>query len=82
MNGSTLALSFAVVMVCLGPALDKHDAERPTTAAAEAQTQAQQEFRRDLAAAELCRKEHGASLVRWTVDGELVCIPLDKVAAL
>lgn len=52
-----------------GPSLD-------TDSAADAQAQAVQEFHRDLAAARMCREQHGASLVRWTVDGQAVCVPV------
>ncbi len=79
---TSIALFFAAIAGVLGVYLDNHDAEREPTAATEARVLAQQEFRRDMAAAKLCRESHGPSLVRWTADGELVCVPLGKVAAL
>lgn len=51
-----------------GPGLD-------TTPPTEEQTQAQREFKRDLAAAKLCRETVGESLIRYTAAGELVCVP-------
>lgn len=41
----------------------------------DARNQAHAEFRRDLAAAKLCRETHGQSGFSWTADGELVCLP-------
>lgn len=60
------------------------------TAAAvtDAEQQAARELRRDLAAAKLCREQHGEAGYQWTEAGALVCIPrrgkrhIETVAAL
>jgi hypothetical protein len=54
-----------------GPSLD----ERDSASSRDAQTQAQREFKRDMAAAALCREQHGEAGFTWTAAGELVCIP-------
>ena len=54
-----------------GPSLDEHDSASTT----DAQAQARAELHRDLAAARICREDHGDASFTWTVDGELVCIP-------
>lgn len=36
---------------------------------------AQSELRRDMAAAAVCREQHGESSFTWTEAGQLVCIP-------
>lgn len=60
----------------LGPALDDLDAkQRSAIAAADAEQQAQAEFRKELAEAAMCRQEHGESMVTHTASGETVCIP-------
>ena len=46
-------------------ALALEDAQRAEAAA----------LRRDLAAAKLCREEHGEASFTWTQAGQLVCIP-------
>lgn len=47
------------------------------TAAAvtDAEQQAARDLRRDLAAARLCREQHGEAGYTWTEAGALVCIP-------
>ena len=59
-----------------GPALDSHASEWPQSQAlVDAQRAAVREFHKDMAAAKLCRQEHGESSFTWTAAGELVCIP-------
>lgn len=41
----------------------------------DAQNAEQREYRRDMAAAKLCRETHGESGFTWTADGQLVCVP-------
>ena len=64
----TIAGFLCWMLGVFGPGLD-------TTPPTEEQTQAQREFKRDMAAAKLCREQHGESLVSWSAAGELVCIP-------
>ena len=60
----------------LGPALDDLDAtQRTAQTAVDAQTQADLDWHRDMAAAALCRQQHGEASFTWTAAGELVCIP-------
>jgi hypothetical protein len=55
---------------------DDHHAEHAQALAlGDAQKQAARELRRDLAAAELCRLQHGESGYSWTEAGSLVCLP-------
>ena len=76
-----LAVAIAVAVIStatawFGPALDDLDAkQRSAVAAADAEQQAQAEFRKELAEAAMCRQEHGESLVTHTADGQTVCIP-------
>ena len=59
-----------------GPSLDRHASEwTESQALIDAQRAAVGAFKRDMAAAKLCRETHGESLVRWTAAGELVCVP-------
>lgn len=59
-----------------GPSLDNHASEWPQSKALiDAQRAASQAFRKDMAAAKLCRQEHGESGFTWTAAGELVCVP-------
>ena len=39
---------------------------------------AQRVYKKELAAARLCREQVGVSTVQWTASGELVCIPAKK----
>ena len=56
--------------------VDDHSDEWATSASlGDAQRQASAEDRRDLAAAELCRLEHGEAGFTWTAAGALVCLP-------
>ena len=41
----------------------------------DAQKQAQDDFHKEVAAAEICRETPGESLISWNAAGELVCIP-------
>jgi hypothetical protein len=60
----------------LGPALDYVDAlDKPTQSVVDAQQDAEQSLRIDMAAAALCREQYGNSAFTWTAGGELVCIP-------
>ena len=64
----TIAGFLCWLLGVFGPGLD-------TTPPTEEQTQAQREFKRDMAAAKLCREQHGEAGFTWTAAGELVCIP-------
>lgn len=56
--------------------VDDHSDEWATSASlGDAQRQAAADLRRDLAAAELCRIEHGEAGFTWTAAGALVCLP-------
>jgi hypothetical protein len=57
-----------------GPGLDERDM-RQSAALSDAQRQAERDLRRDMAAAALCREQHGEAGFTWTAAGELVCIP-------
>jgi hypothetical protein len=63
-------LLFAFLLGSAGYLLDRHDEQREAD-----HTPEQRELRKELAAAKLCRTEHGESLVSWSAAGELVCIP-------
>ena len=67
---------FTFLLAFVGPSLDDHSAEmRSTQALSDAQKQAARELRRDMAAAALCREQHGEAGYQFTAAGELVCIP-------
>jgi len=68
---TSVVLASAYLLGVFGPALD----ERDSASAIDAQSQAQREYRRELAEAKMCREMHGESLVRHTADGETVCVP-------
>ncbi|MCF8156416.1 MAG: hypothetical protein K9K35_10460 [Rhodoferax sp.] len=56
--------------------IDDHHSEHARAIVLEdAQRDAARELRRDLAAAALCREQHGESGIAWTEAGALVCIP-------
>jgi hypothetical protein len=54
---------------------DHHSEHAQAQALNDAQQQAAREFRRDLAAAQLCRETVGESAIQWTAAGALVCVP-------
>lgn len=69
-----------VLLVALGMGsawhLDDHGVEQAVADDLElAQAQAAATLRRDLAAARLCRQQHGEAAYTWAADGALVCIP-------
>ena len=69
-------LTISVLLGFVGPHLDDHGGEmRQSQNLSDAQRQAQRELHRDLAAAALCREQHGEASYQWTAAGELVCIP-------
>jgi hypothetical protein len=69
-------LAIAAVTSWLGPALDDVQTELAVQQSlVDAQKQAQAELRRDLAAAALCRHQHGEAGYTWNAAGQLVCIP-------
>ena len=84
MNGKPSSLLYAIAVTLaaffvawllgsFGPVqIDGIQSDDATDAAA----QAQREYRRDMVAARMCREQHGPSLVRWTVDGQAVCVPV------
>ena len=71
------ALLICYLVGVFGPALDSHHASEwpQSQALVDAQRAAVREFHKDMAAAKLCRQEHGESSFTWTAAGELVCIP-------
>jgi hypothetical protein len=71
---AALVASIAALLAVIGPSLDERDMQA-SKALSDAQAQAAQEYRRDLAAVQVCRSTVGESLVSWTAAGELVCIP-------
>ena len=68
---TAIVAAIAYLLGVFGPSLD----ERDSASSRDAQTQAQRDTRRDLAAAALCREQHGETGFTWTAAGELVCIP-------
>ena len=69
-----IVLLYAAVQQLDG--IDSHSEEMAVAASiSDAQKQAAEETKRDLAAARLCRESHGNSGYQWTADGELVCVP-------
>lgn len=79
-----LDLAIVIVLVALiccllgvvGPALDARASEyHESQSLVDAQRAAVLAFKKDMAAARLCRETHGESLIRWTANGELVCVP-------
>ena len=71
----------AAIAACLSMAylLDApgeiHALAATAAAVTDAEKQAARELRRDLAAARLCREQHGEAGYTWTEAGALVCIP-------
>ena len=72
----------AIAVVALFAAIQHQDAldeikhaKAHTVALADAQIAAARALRRDMAAAALCREEHGEAGYAWTEAGALVCIP-------
>jgi hypothetical protein len=63
-----------------GPSLDEHASESKSLR--DAQAQAQRAFFHDVEAAKACRQLHGESLIRYTADGELVCVPRHSKQAI
>ena len=73
---TAVVLAIAYLLGVFGPGLDDLDATRLTAqAAVDAQTQADLDWHRDMAAAALCRSQHGETSFTWTAAGDLVCIP-------
>lgn len=54
---------------------DHSDEWAESPALQDAQRQASEADRRDMAAAEICRLEHGEAGFTWTAAGALVCLP-------
>lgn len=74
----TLAALALAALLMAGPALDGmgmlSDTTHPSAAALQAQTQAQADARRELAAQALCAADGGPNTgYRWATDGSLVC---------
>ena len=72
----------AIAVVALFAAVQHQDAldeikhaKAHASALADAQIDAARALRRDLAAAAVCREQHGEAGYTWTAAGELVCIP-------
>jgi len=71
--GTSALLAFALAA---SHHLDDHSDEWAESAALEeAQKQAAADLRRDMAAAEICRLQHGEAGFTWNTAGELVCLP-------
>jgi type II secretory pathway pseudopilin PulG len=68
-----IVLIFAAIQQ-LGTSPDKERADVAADVTA-ARAQAQSDYRRDMAAAALCREQYGESTYTWTQRGELVCTP-------
>lgn len=68
-----IVLIFAA-MQQLGTSPDKERADVADDATT-ARAQAQSDYRRDMAAAAICREQYGESTYTWTQRGELVCTP-------
>lgn len=71
------ALAIAALLAWFGPSvLDDNSAEwSASTELKAAQADAQRALRRDMAAAALCRQQHGEAGFTWTADARLVCVP-------
>lgn len=75
-----IVIALVALICCLlgvvGPALDARAGEyQESQSLVDAQRAAVLAFKKDMAAAKLCRETHGESLIRWTAGGELVCVP-------
>lgn len=69
----TIVLIFAAVQQ-LGTSPEKESADVADDVTT-ARAQAQSDYRRDMAAAALCREQYGEATYTWTQRGELVCTP-------
>lgn len=69
--------ALAAALSWLGPTvLDDNHAEHAAAASLEdAQRAEAAALRRDLAAARICREQHGEAGYTWTAAGQLVCVP-------
>ena len=72
----------AIAVVALFASIQHQDAldeikhaKAHSVALVDAQLAAARALRRDLAAAEICREQHGEAGYTWTEAGALVCIP-------
>ena len=71
-GGTTLA----ALLGWFGPSVLDHSGDwAASSALKDAQQQALQAQRRDMAAAALCRGQYGEAGYTWTADNRLVCIP-------
>jgi hypothetical protein len=76
-------IGFSTITIALGLAsshllddINDHSTEMAQSQALnDAQQQAAREFRKDMAAAKLCRETVGESSIQWTAAGSLVCVP-------
>lgn len=57
-----------------GPSLD----ERASLATQDAQRAARLEMHKSMADAKVCREQAPGSLIRYTADGQLVCVPVPQ----
>ena len=72
--GLAMAMVLGTAHLLDGP--DDHHAEwAQAEALSDAQKQARRELRRDMAAAKVCREQHGEAGFSWTEAGSLVCHP-------
>lgn len=79
-----LALMLSTSYLLDGPSghNDYAAAQAQVLALRDAQRQEDATLRRDLAAAKMCRLEHGESSYTWTASNELVCLPRKGRAVL
>lgn len=79
-----IMLAIVAVMVLilgsLGHALDRND-EQASAATVDAQKHAQRMYRLGMAAAALCREQHGDPSHTFTAADQLVCTPNEKAAS-
>ena len=76
-----LTLAISMVLVLVAGALTEGPRNEDMAVAqdlSDAEKQAARDLRKEMAAAAMCREQHGESLVRWTEAGTPVCIPRRK----
>ena len=68
--------AFLYLLGIFGPNRDRQVSQyHESQSLIDAERAALSAFKRDMAAAKLCRQEHGEAGFTYTADGELVCIP-------
>ena len=74
----TLAAGIAAILstsYMLDGPTDNHAEHAQAKSLTDAQREEKRLYRRDLAAAAVCREQHGEAGYTWSAAGELVCIP-------